>query len=146
MRPTVLCRLGAIYCFGKIAAMKTCSTIWSVLGIALGFAVPNTQARAQAPACVVVEVMAEWQEASTQKLLPAVDKRGKEKAPKHLAQQATTDPLIGSPPALGFGDRQHGSTEKDEAGAHSSIREKAFASGQSLADYCNFKVDTERKR
>ena len=70
MRPTVPCRLGAIYCFGKIAAMKTCSTIWSVLGIALGFAVPNTQARAQAPACVVVEVMAEGQEASTQKYSP----------------------------------------------------------------------------
>jgi hypothetical protein len=31
-------------------------------------------------------------------------------------------------------------------GAHSSIREKAFASGQSFADYCNFKVETERKR
>ena len=124
--------------------MKTCSTIWSVLGIALGFAVPNTQARAQAGlrGCGSHG----GQEASPQKLLPAVDKRGNEKGPKHLAQQATTDPLIGSPPALGFDDRQHGSMEKDEAGAHSSIREKAFASGQSLADYCNFKVETERKR
>jgi hypothetical protein len=90
MRPTDPCRLGAIYCFGKIAAMKTCSTIWSVLGIALGFAVPNTQARAQAPACVVVKVMAEEQEASTQKLLPAIDKRGKiatVQLPRHSENQ-----------------------------------------------------------
>jgi len=91
-----------------------------------------------------VEVMAEGQEA--QKLLPAVDKRGKEKAPKHLSQQATPDPLIGSPPTLRFGDRQHGSTETDEAGTNSSTREKAFASEQSLADYCNFKVETEKRR
>jgi hypothetical protein len=129
-----------------MAAMKTCSKIWSVVSISLGFVISYTQPHAQAPACVVVEVMGEDQEASTQKLPPAVDKRGKEKAPKHLVQQAATDPLIGSPPALRFGDHQHGSTEKDEAGTNSSTREKAFASGQSLADYCNFKVETEKKR
>jgi hypothetical protein len=49
---------------------------------------------------------------------PATDKQGKEKAPKHLAQQVTTDPLIGSPPALRFGDRQHGSSEKDDTGTN----------------------------
>ena len=116
MRPTALCRLGAIYCFGKITAMKTCSTIWSVLTIALLFVIPNTQARAQAPACVVVEVTVEDREASIQKLPRAVDKPGKEKVPKHLAQQATMDRSIGLPPLLRFGDRQHGSAEKDEAG------------------------------
>jgi hypothetical protein len=135
-----------LICFGENAAMKSYSTIWCAVSIALGFVMPNTKACAQAPACVVVEVMAEKQEASTQILPPAVDKRGKEKAPKHLAQQATTDPLIGSPPALGFGDRQHGSSEKDDTGTNSSTREKAFASGQSLADYCNFKVETEKRR
>jgi hypothetical protein len=90
--------------------------------------------------------MAEEQEASTQILPAAVDKRGKKKAPKHRAQQATTDPLIGSPPALRFGDRQHESSEKDDTGTNSSTREKAFASGQSLADYCNFKVETGKRR
>ena len=113
--------------------MATFCTIGSVVGMALGFAVPYGQAHAQAANCIVVEIMAEDQEkyrqlsqtrdqeTLRQQLPQALDKRGKEKIPKRLAQQGTTD----------------------DPGTHPSTRETAFASGQSLANYCDFKVEVE---
>jgi hypothetical protein len=140
-----------------MAALKSLS---SMPIIALGLVMLHGQAHAQAPGCLVMEAMVEDQKAPARNLPPLedqeayahkmptkVDKRGKEKTPKHLAQQgATEDSLVGSPPALQFSDGPHGSAGKDDAGTLSSAREKAFASGQSLSDYCNFKVETAEKR
>ena len=140
-----------------MAALKSLS---SVPIIALGLVILNGQAHAQASGCLVMEAMVEDQEAparnlppledqeaSTHKMPTKVDKRGKEKTPKRLAQQgATEDSLVGSPPALPSGDGPHGSTGKDDAGTLSSAQKKAFASGQSLSDYCNFKIEAAKKR
>ena len=98
--------------------MKTFCTIGSVASIALEFVLSHGQAHAQAAGCMVVEVIAEDQEMFRQKLAPALEKRGKEKIPKHPAQQGTMD----------------------DAGTRHSVREVAFASGQRLADYCDFKI------
>ena len=54
-----------------------------------------------------------------------------EKDPKP-SQQHTTHPLIGSLSARKLDDRQHLSTEMNEATTNSSTWEKAFASGQSF--------------
>jgi hypothetical protein len=103
--------------------MKTFCMIGFVASIALGFAIPHGRAHAAA-GCVVVEVMPEDQEPFRQQLPPALDRRGKEKIPKHPAQRDAMD----------------------DAEPHSSMRETAFASGQSLADYCDFKVEIKSKR
>ena len=110
-----------------------------------GLGMPHGQAHAQAPGCMVMEVMLEEQGALAQNLSPAIDQQGKEKDPKP-SQQRTTHPLIGSLSARKLGDRQHLSVEMNEATTNSSTREKAFASGQSLADYCNLKIETYTER
>ncbi len=103
------------------------------------------QAHAQAPGCMVMEVILEEQGALAQNLSPAVDQQGKDKDPKP-SQQRTTHPFSGSLSARKLGDRQHLSTEVNEATTNSSTWEKAFASGQSLVDYCNLKIETYTKR
>jgi hypothetical protein len=90
------------------------------MSIGLGFASPH-QARAETAGCVVVEVGG-VQEIVRYQLPPPLEKRGKEKIPKHQAQHGTVDGVEARP----------------------SIREAAFASGQSLTDYCDFKVEIEK--
>jgi hypothetical protein len=125
-----------------MAAMKTCCMIWSVASAALGIVTSSGQARAQAPGCVVVEIAVADQEAFTQRPPPVVDKLGKENEPRGLGQQDATVPLVGLPLPRPRG-KQRGTTDKDDDIA---TREKAFASGQSLADYCNLKIESDTKR
>ena len=119
--------------------MKTRCTIWSVASVALGFVMPHGHAQAQTPGCVVMEIPVEDRLAFTQKLPPAVDKGAKAKNSKQLVQQRPTDPVIGSPNS--FDDGQH----RSDAGADFSVRERSFALGQNLADFCKHKIETETK-
>ena len=121
--------------------MKTCCMIWSVASAALEFVTSHGQAHAQAPGCVVVEVTVEDQ-AFTQRSPPVLDKLGKENEPRGLGQQEATGPLVGLPLPRPRG-KQRGTTDKDDDIA---TREKAFASGQSLVDYCNLKIESDTKR
>jgi hypothetical protein len=105
---------------------------------------PSTSKRAQASGCVVLEVAVEDQEALTQRSPPIVDKLGKENEPKGLAQQDAAAPLVGVPLPRPRG-KQRDATDKDDA-TNISTREKAFASGQSLEDYCNLKIESGTKR
>jgi hypothetical protein len=130
---------------GKMAAMKTCCMIWSVASATLGFVTSYGQARAQAPGCVVVEVAVEDQEAFTRDSPPVVDKPGEENEPRGLVRQDAAAPLVGSPSAPRHRRDRRSTTGKDDA-MNISTREKAFASGQSLADYCNLKIDSDTKR
>jgi hypothetical protein len=123
-------------------AMKTFCRILAVASAALGIVTSHGQARAQAPGCVVMEVTVEDQEAFTQRSPPVVDKLGKENEPRGLGQQEATVPLVGVPLPRPRG-KQRGTTDKDDDIA---TREKAFASGQSLADYCNLKIENDTKR
>jgi hypothetical protein len=93
---------------GNKRTMKIFCTIGSVASIALEVVISHGQAHAQAAGCIVVEVMADDQEAFRQKLPPALDKRGKEKIPKHTAQQGTMD----------------------DAGTHPTTREMALPQGR----------------
>jgi hypothetical protein len=90
------------------------------------------QAYAQASGCVVMEVTMENREALTNELPPAIEKQHK-KNRKQSAQQGAIEALIES-----------GSADKDNGRITSSTRERAFASGQDLADYCSFKVETQK--
>jgi len=125
--------------------MKTCCPIWFVASAALGFVTSDSQAHAQAPGCVVVEVAVEDQEAFTHKSPPVVDKLGKETESNGLVQQDVTAPLAGLPFAPRHRRDQRGAADKDDA-TNISAREKAFASGQSLADYCNLKIESGTKK
>jgi hypothetical protein len=118
--------------------------IWSVASAALGIVTSHGQAHAQAPGCVVVEVAVEDQEAFTQRPPPAVDKLGKVNEPRGLAQQDTTASLVRVPLPRPR-EKQRGAPDKDDA-MDVSTREKAFASGQSLVDYCNLKIESDTKR
>jgi hypothetical protein len=75
-------------------------------------------------------------------MIHIVDKPGKENEPRGLGQQDATAPLVGLllPRPRG---KQRGTTDKDDDIA---AREKAFASGQSLVDYCNLKIESDTKR
>jgi hypothetical protein len=126
----------------KMVTTKTWDMIWFVAGAALGIVTSHGQARAQAPGCVVMEVAVEDQEAFTQRSPPVVDKLGKENEPRGLGQQEATVPLVGVPLPRPRG-KQRGTTDKDDDIA---AREKAFASGQSLVDYCNLKIESDTKR
>ena len=130
---------------GKMAAMKTWGTIWCVASAALGIVTSYGQAHAQASGCVVVDVAVEDQEAFTHKSPPVVDKLGKETEPRGLVQQDATAPLVGLPFAPRHRRDQRGTADKDDA-MNISTREKAFASEQSLADYCNLKIERDTKR
>ena len=107
-----------------------------VASVALGLFVPQGQAyaqaelQAQAPACVVVEVAVEDREEFTKKLPSPVGKRDEGKGSKLAVQGGKTEPLSGS---------SSSSAEK------SSTREKAFALGQNMADYCKFKIEAETR-
>ena len=125
--------------------MKTCCPIWFVASAALGFVTSHGQAHAQAPGCVVVEAAVEDQEAFTHKSPPVVDKLGKETEPRGLVQQDATAPPAGLPFAPRHRRDQRGTADKDDA-MNISTREKAFASGQSLADYCNLKIESDTKK
>jgi hypothetical protein len=92
-------------------------------GIALGVAILHDSAHAQIAGCIVMEVSADQEPLKHEMPLPPI-KRVKEKAQKHQL-----------PPALA-----------DEAETRPSTRETAFASGQSLADYCGLKVQPEDNR
>jgi hypothetical protein len=117
--------------------MKTCGIIWRVASVALGIVTSYGQAYAQAPGCVVVEVLVEGQGAFTQKP-PPVDKPSKENEPSGLAQQDANAPLVRVPLPRPR-EKQRGATDKDDA-TEVSTREKAFALRQSLDDYCNLKI------
>jgi hypothetical protein len=78
----------------------------------------------------------------TQRSPPIVDKPGEENEPRGLAQQDATAPLVGVPLPRPRGKRR-GTTDKDDDIA---TREQAFGSGQSLADYCNLKIERDPKR
>ena len=122
--------------------MKTFCRILALASAALGIVTSHGQVHAQTPGCVVVEVAVEDQEAFTQRSPPVVDKLGKENEPRGLGQQEATAPLVGLPLPRPRG-KQRGTTDKDDDIA---TREKAFASGQSLADYCNLKIESDTKR
>jgi hypothetical protein len=124
-----------------MAAMKTCCMIWSVAGAALGVVTFHGQARAQASGCVVMEVRVEDQ-TFTQRSSPVVDKRGKENEPRRLGQQDATAPLVGVPLPRPRG-KQRGTADRDDDIA---TRERAFAAGQDLADYCNLNIENDTKR
>ena len=124
-----------------MAAVRICRKISYVAGVALAFAMPHGQARAQAPGCVVVEVTVEDQ-AFTQRSPPVLDKPGKENEPRGLGQQDAAAPLVGLLLPRPRGKRR-GTTDRDDDIA---TREKAFASGQSLTDYCNLKIESDTKR
>ena len=108
-----------------------------VAGVALAFAMSHGQAQAQASGCVVMEVAVEDQ--FTQRSPHVVDTPGKENEPRGLGQQ---DAALAVPLPRPRG-KQRGTTDKDDDIA---TREKAFASGQSLADYCNLKIENDTKR
>lgn len=120
--------------------MKTCGIIWCVASAALGIVTSYGQAHAQAPGCVVVEVPVEGQGAFTQKSAPVVDKPSKENEPSGLAQQDPTAPLVRVPLPRPR-EKQRGAADKDDA-MEVSTREKAFALGQSLEDYCNLRIQS----
>ena len=120
--------------------MKTCGIIWCVATAALGIVTSFDKAHAQAPGCVVMEVAVEDQESFTQRPPPAVDKLGKENEPRGLAQLDTTASLIRVPLPRPR-EKQRGAPDKDDA-MGVSTREKAFASGQSLEEYCNLKIES----
>ena len=119
--------------------MKTCGIIWCVATAALGIVTSFDKAHAQAPSCVVMEVLVEGQGAFTQKS-PPVDKPSKENEPSGLAQQDANAPLVRLPLPRPR-EKQRGATDKDDA-TDVSTREKAFALGQSLEDYCNLKIQS----
>jgi hypothetical protein len=125
-----------------MAAMKT--WIWCVASAALGIVTFHGQARAQTPGCTAMEVTVEDQEAFIQRSPPVVDKAGGDNAPRALGQQDATDPLVRVPLPRPR-EKQRGTTDKDDA-MNISTREKAFALGQSLTDYCNLKVENDTKR
>jgi hypothetical protein len=110
-----------------------CSKICSLKGLALAFAMQHGQAYAQASGCVVMEVTMGNREALTNELPPAIEKQHKKKNRKQSAPQGAIEALIES-----------GSTDKDNGRITSSTQERAFASGQDLADYCSFKVETQK--
>jgi hypothetical protein len=126
-----------------MATVRIRRKISYVAGVALAFAMSHGQAQAQASGCVVMEVTGEDQ-AFTQRSPPVLDKPGKENEPRGLGQQDATAPLVGLllPRPRG---KQRGTTDKDDA-TTIATREKAFASGQSLADYCNLKIESDTKR
>jgi hypothetical protein len=119
--------------------MKTCGIIWCVASAALGIFASYGQAHAQTPGCVVVEVLVEGQGAFTQKS-PSVDKPSKENEPSGLAQQDANAPLVRVPLPRPR-EKQRSATDKEDA-TEVSTREKAFALGQSLDDYCSLKIQS----
>ena len=125
-----------------MATVRICRKISYVAGVALAFAMSHGQARAQTPGCTAMEVAVEDQDAFTQRPPPVVDKLGKENEPRGLGQQEATAPLVGLPLPRPRG-KQRGTTDKD---GDIATRENAFASGQSLADYCNLKIESGTKR
>jgi hypothetical protein len=127
----------------QIEAMKSCCMVWSVAGVALGIVTFYRQAHAQAAGCVVMEVTVEDQAAVTQRSPPIVDKAGEKNEPRGSVQQDAT-PLVGFPLPRPRG-KQRGAVDQDDS-TNISIRERAFASGQSLADYCNLKIESDTKR
>ena len=129
-----------------MAAMKICSEIWSLAIIVAGLGLPHGQAHAQAPRCMVMEVIVEERAALAETFAAVVDQRGKEKRPRSARQQAKTQALIVSPSTRNADDLKRGSTVIDEAATNSSTREKAFASGQDLSNYCSFKIETDTER
>jgi hypothetical protein len=122
-----------------MAAMKTYCMVWSVASVALGIVGFHGQSRAQPPGCVVTEVAGEDQAAFTQRSPPMADKVGEENG---TARQDDAAPLVPLPRPRG---KQRSATDQDDA-MNISTREKAFASGQSLADYCNLKIKEEPTR
>jgi hypothetical protein len=80
-------------------------------------------------------------QAFTQRSPPVVDKASGENKPRGIGPQDTTTPLVGVPLPRPRGN-QRGITDRDDDVA---TREKAFASGQSLADYCNLKIENDTK-
>jgi hypothetical protein len=125
-----------------MAVMKTYCVIWSATGAALGMLTSHGQAHAQTSGCVVVEVTVEDQ--FTQRWSPVVAKSPKENEPRGFGQQDATAPLTGVPLPRPR-EKQRDATDKDDP-IVISAREKAFASGQSLVDYCNLKIETDTKR
>jgi hypothetical protein len=124
----------------KMVTTKTYCVIWSVAGAALGIVTSHGQAHAQAAGCEVMEVPVEDQ--FTRRSSPVVDKSGKENDPRGLAQQDATPPLAGVPLPRPRG-KQRGTTDRDDDIA---TREKAFAAGQDLADYCDLKIESDTYR
>jgi hypothetical protein len=122
--------------------MKTCCAIWSVARAALIIVTVQGQARAQTPGCTVMEVAGEDQAAFTQRSPPIVDRAGGENEPRGLAQQDATATLIRVPLPR---PREKQRDDKDYA-TNITSREKAFASGQSLADYCDLKIESETRK
>jgi hypothetical protein len=130
---------------GKMAAMKTCGIICCVATAALGIVSLHGQARAQTPGCTVMEVAGDDQAAFTQQRSPpVVDKARQENEPRALGRLDAAAPLVGFPLPRPRG-RPRDDTDKDDA-TNISTREKAFAAGQSLADYCNLKIESATKR
>ena len=127
--------------FPKMAAIKTCSMICSA-GVALGMVI--SQAHAQTAGCVVMEVAGEDQAAFTNKSSPFVDKLRKENDPRGLGQQDATASLVRVPLPRPR-ERQRDTHDQDDA-MDISNREKAFASGQNLTDYCSLKIESDTKR
>ena len=124
-----------------MAAVRICRKISYVAGVALAFAMSHGQAQAQASGCVVMEVTGE-DKAFTQRSPPVLDKLGKENEPRGFGQQEATAPLVGLPLPRPRG-KQRGTADRDDDIA---TREKAFASGQSLEEYCNLKIENDTKR
>jgi hypothetical protein len=126
-----------------MAAMKTCCMIWCVAIAALGIVTFHGHARAQTPGCMAMEVAGEDQAAFRQRSPPVVDKAGGENEQRGLVREDAA-PLVGFPLPRPRG-RQRGAIDQDDV-MNMSTREKAFASGQSLADYCLLKIESDTKR
>jgi hypothetical protein len=103
--------------------MKIICAIGPVVSAALGLAILYDSAYAQVAGCTVMEVGADQETSRHEIAIPPV-KRAKAKSPKHQLQQ---EPV-------------------NEPETRPSTREAAFASGQSLANYCSFKVQLEDNR
>lgn len=125
-----------------MATTKTCCVIWCVSGAALGLVTSHGQAHAQIPGCTAMEVTVEDQ--FTQRWSPVVDKSRKENEPRGLGQQDATAPLAGVPLPRPR-EKPRSATDQDDA-TTISTREKVFALGQSLADYCNLKIESDTNR
>jgi hypothetical protein len=108
--------------------------IWFVAGAALGVVTFHGQAHAQIPGCVATEVTVE--DPFALKSPPS-----KENEPGGLGQQDATAPLAGVPLPRPRG-KQRSTDRADDV----ATREKAFALGQSLEDYCSLKIESDNKR
>jgi hypothetical protein len=121
---------------GKMAATKP---LFIVL---LGIIVFYGQAHAQSPGCTVMEVGGEAQAVFTQGSPTVVDGGALDNALTALARQDNATALVRVPLPR---PRDRLRDDKDYA-PNISARERAFASGQNLADYCNLKIKADKRK